>query len=294
MVWVTAGAAIGGSIISSRAGSKAAKAQGQAGAEAQGINQENYQQIRNDLKPYTSAGGKASDRLSFLLGIGNQYSKDNMPAGAESLSAFESRYDQPEDRGWTSTERGNIDNAYDDYLNGFGSPEGGAPGYGSLMEKYTGQDLYDDPSYQFRLDEGLKARENSAAARGMQLSGANLKGLDRYSQDYASQEFGAARNRYVADQDQTVNYLTESANRGLNAAGTLVGAGNNNAQAQSGLAEGLGNVRAANSINTGNALTSGINSVYNAYQDNQSYNRRQGLPRGRTSNQYSSYNTRPH
>jgi hypothetical protein len=52
-----------------------------------------------------------------------------------------------------------------------------------------------DPGYGFRLGEGLKALERSAAARGGLLSGNMLRGAQRYGQDLASQEFGAAYNR---------------------------------------------------------------------------------------------------
>ena len=52
-----------------------------------------------------------------------------------------------------------------------------------------------DPGYGFRLNEGLKALERSAAARGGLMSGATGKALQRYGQDVASQEFGAAYNR---------------------------------------------------------------------------------------------------
>lgn len=43
--------------------------------------------------------------------------------------------------------------------------------------------------YDFRLGEGTKAIERSAAARGGLNSGATLKALARYGQDYGSNEF---------------------------------------------------------------------------------------------------------
>jgi hypothetical protein len=53
----------------------------------------------------------------------------------------------------------------------------------------------DDPSYQFRLKEGQRALENSAAARGTLLSGATAKALQNYGQEAASQEYGNAFGR---------------------------------------------------------------------------------------------------
>lgn len=59
--------------------------------------------------------------------------------------------------------------------------------------------LQSDPGYQFRMDEGIKALDNSAAARGRLLSGAQQKGVNAYAQNVASQEYGNAYARY-ADQ----------------------------------------------------------------------------------------------
>jgi hypothetical protein len=52
------------------------------------------------------------------------------------------------------------------------------------MEGFEGS-----PGYQFRLGEGLKALERSAASRGTLLTGGTLKGLERYGQNLASQEY---------------------------------------------------------------------------------------------------------
>lgn len=59
-----------------------------------------------------------------------------------------------------------------------------------------------DPGYQFRLDEGLKARQRQAAARGRNASPATEKALDRYSQGLAAQEYGNAFNRYLNTTDR--------------------------------------------------------------------------------------------
>ena len=54
-----------------------------------------------------------------------------------------------------------------------------------------------DPSYQFRLEEGLKAIRRGASASGQ--GGATLKALTRYGQDLASTEYARARDRAVDD-----------------------------------------------------------------------------------------------
>ena len=62
-----------------------------------------------------------------------------------------------------------------------------------------------DPSYQFRKQQGMDGIESSAAASGGLLSGAALKSLNRYNSDLASQEYGNAFNRLssVAGTGQT-------------------------------------------------------------------------------------------
>jgi hypothetical protein len=58
-------------------------------------------------------------------------------------------------------------------------------------------DLEQDPGYQFRLEQGQRALDNSVAARGMNLSGAQLKGAAKYNSGMASQEYGNAYQRYM-------------------------------------------------------------------------------------------------
>lgn len=63
----------------------------------------------------------------------------------------------------------------------------------------TAEDLARDPSYQFRLQEGQRALERSASARGGLLGGGFARGLERYAQDYASTEYGNVYNRAMGE-----------------------------------------------------------------------------------------------
>lgn len=65
--------------------------------------------------------------------------------------------------------------------------------------------FYESPDYQFRLNEGRDLREGSAAAKGMLLSGATLKDLDRYGQGLASTEYGNWYNRIAGQQGLGAN-----------------------------------------------------------------------------------------
>src|SRR5262245_9184328 len=68
-------------------------------------------------------------------------------------------------------------------------------------------DLANDPGYQFRLAEGQKALEGSAAARGVLGTSGTLKGITAYGQNLASTEFQNAYDRalktYTTNQENT-------------------------------------------------------------------------------------------
>lgn len=63
---------------------------------------------------------------------------------------------------------------------------------------YTGEDLYNDPSYKFRLQQGQKALDRQGLAAGRFLSGGQLQASSNYNQDAASQEF---QNAYARAQN---------------------------------------------------------------------------------------------
>ena len=121
---------------------------------------------------------------------------------------------------------------------------------------------YMDPSYQFRLGEGMKALERQAAARGGLISGGALKAAQRYGQDYASQEFGNAYNRLAA-----MAGIGQTATGAMgNAAGNFgVNAGNNYM--------GAANARASGYVGGANALTGGLNQYLNYTQNQNLLNR---------------------
>ena len=62
-------------------------------------------------------------------------------------------------------------------------------------------DFFDDEGYKFRLSEGQKAIDNTAAARGNVLSGSTIKAQTKYAGDTASEEYGKAYNRFTNQRD---------------------------------------------------------------------------------------------
>ncbi len=135
------------------------------------------------------------------------------------------------------------------------------------MEDYTRnftmKDFQADPGYQFRMDEGLKAIDRSAAARGGLNSGATLKALTRFGQNQASQEFGAARDRFNQDRDQKFNKYASIAGVGQVANQQLGQAGQNFANATGQNMMGAANAQAASNIATTNANNQMIGNLAN-------------------------------
>lgn len=56
-------------------------------------------------------------------------------------------------------------------------------------------DAMNEPGYQFRLQSGEDALQNSAAAKGILRTGGTLKDLINYGQNFASQEYNNVYNR---------------------------------------------------------------------------------------------------
>ena len=102
---------------------------------------------------------------------------------------------------------------------------------GYFNQTYTGQDIYSDPSYQFRLQQGQDAIQSSAAAKGGLLTGATLKALQNDGQESASQEYSNAYNRFNADQTNRYNRLSNLVGIGQNAAAQVGNAGAQTSQA---------------------------------------------------------------
>ena len=92
-----------------------------------------------------------------------------------------------------------------------------------------------DPGYGFRMSEGMKGLERSAAARGGLLSGGTLKGIQRFGQDLASQEFQNAFNRYGIERERRMAPLQSLAGVGQTTSQQLGAAG-------TGFANTLGNI----------------------------------------------------
>jgi len=152
-----------------------------------------------------------------------------------------------------------------------------APGYGSLAKPFGTQQFQQDPGYAFRQSEGMKALERSAAARGGLLSGSAMKGIQRFGQDLASQEYQNAFNRYQVERAARLNPLQSLMGSGQSAVNTLTGAAGQAGQNEAANLYNAGQARASGYVGSANALAGALGSIgqaavnYPLYQAQMNY-----------------------
>jgi hypothetical protein len=151
-----------------------------------------------------------------------------------------------------------------------------------LPAAFSGQvNMMADPGYQFRLSEGMKALDRQAAARGGLISGAALRGAQRFGQELGSQEYGAAYNRALTEYNAQVGRADTMYNRFAGQAGigqtatnqlggaagqmganlsNIIGSG---AAAQSQALGAAGQARASGYMGQANALTATLGNLTN-------------------------------
>ena len=140
--------------------------------------------------------------------------------------------------------------------------------YSGMPAAFTGQvNLGQDPGYAFRLSEGQKALDRSAAARGGLISGGAMKAAQRFGQESGSQEYQNAYNRAltgynanVARESTGYNRLASMAGLGQTSANTLTGAAGT-------YGSNVGNAMINQGINAGNAGMAGSRAMTSAYGD---------------------------
>jgi hypothetical protein len=149
-----------------------------------------------------------------------------------------------------------------------------APGAGGKYTKdFSMQDFQQDPGYAFRIAEGMKALDRTAASRGGLLSGATLRGATRYGQEMGSQEYQNAFNRYQTNRANQLNPLQSLMGSGQTAANQVGAAGQNYANQAGDAYMGAGNARASGYVGSANAWSNALGGVANTYNQNQMLNR---------------------
>ena len=133
--------------------------------------------------------------------------------------------------------------------------------FGKYARDFSMKDYEADPGYAFRQSEGMKALERSAAARGGLLSGGTMKGIQRFGQDLASQEYQNAFNRYQINRANQLNPLQSLMGAGQSSANVLTGAAGQMGQNEASNLMNAGAARASGYVGSANALSSALSGV---------------------------------
>lgn len=272
---VAAGFGVVGSMISADAAGDAADAQLEANDRALSQADKHKQQDREDALFYFNAqmaGDEEMDRR-------NRADKEQSYQRGVTLNK-------------TAVDNGEVAGNQLSYLMGLGDKGTGEKGW--LSRQFTEADMVKDGGYDFRMGEGQKSVGNQFAASGNLLSGAAMKALTRFNQDFASNEYNNAYGRFNNDQATQYNRLSGIQGAGQNAVnsiaglgGTVMGQASNaptqfaqmNQQSNAAYGNALanynanqGNINANLAMARGNSFNqglSGLNNAWNTYQTRQ-------------------------
>lgn len=246
-----AGAAVVGAGATIYAGNKAAGAAKDAANQSANTEKYIYDTTRSDYAPYRAVGVNALGQLARLYGVPTE-DRTATPVTPTTgvignygggLGGIAGRFGE--------MIRGGINNATPPPAQRPATPAAPTDRFGGFTAS---------PSYQWRLDQGLKAIERRASANGSRYSGATLKAMDRYAGGEASQEFDTYANR-----------LASLAGVGQTATGAVAQAGQQYAGGVSNAYQQAGAARASAYQNTGNAINQGVQNLASAYLYNKGY-----------------------
>ena len=258
-------ATIGGGAIAAGGAQSAANAQAQAARDANAAQERMFERQVALQEPFRQGGMAAQNRLFTLLGLDPNAGRPAAPSGG-GVQTYNTPY-------------GNISvpGMQGGGMGGFGGMAGGSPAtnaqgivvdpnspdFGKYARDFGMQDYQADPGYQFRLSEGQKAIERSAAARGGTQSGAALKAAARFGQEMGSQEYQNAFNRYQVNRANQLNPLQSLMGAGQSSANTLTSAAGQQGQNQASNIYNAGQARASGYVGSANALSGALQGIGN-------------------------------
>lgn len=229
-VGVSAAAGLAGSVMSSNAAEDAANTQAQAANNASQMQWNEFNAIQANEQPYLNLGTSAITPLLYAMG----YNVANGPQGQFYLTQ----------------------NPNSPLQQTFQAP--------------TLQQAEQTPGYQFQLQQGEQAINNSAAARGGLLSGATLKDLLSYGQGLASTNYQQAYNNALTTFNTNYNTSANNVNRlsglvtlGQNTAANVGNQGLQTANNAGQLTTSAANATAAGQVGAANAWSSGLSGIGN-------------------------------
>lgn len=210
------------------------------------------------LDPYSNRGNLAGDQINALLGLGGSQARPAQ-AAPNALSQFQgypggagAPYGVSDTPGYSYG--GFAGPVLNQSLNALrpqngglaaNSPFGGqlqtqvapqAGGQQGLTPQQAATNAFDvfrnSTGYQFRLGEGLDAVSSAYAGIGGLQSGAALRGINEYGQNFASNEFGNYLNALANQQAVGAGAASSAAGVSQNFANSAISANNVNSQTQ--------------------------------------------------------------
>jgi hypothetical protein len=205
-----------------------------------------YGSNRTMLSPFMSRGNVAGDQINALLGLGgSQQMGGPQPATVPAPTAPPIMGGQAPATGFGSNVYNALYGLGDSGMLGGGAsglvaqptaPVATAPATPALTPQQAANNAFDifrnSTGYQFRLGEGLDATTSAYAGIGGLQSGAALRGITEYGQNFASNEFGNYLGALSNQQAVGAGSASALAGVGQNFAGTVIGANNMNAANQ--------------------------------------------------------------
>ena len=249
---VLGGASLVGSVLSSSSANKNAKRAAQTSADNNAANialqRESRDMALQRLEPYSNRGNAAGGAINALLGLGGG---NNNLAGAPGQVDWGAYVRGNPDAlaNWDSI-KGNSDGAqFGGDINAFGAYHFNKDGARRDLSAFTvgantggenaaqaQQAAFDrfrnSTGYQFRLNEGLDAVNSGWAGSGLLQSGAALRAINEYGQNFASNEFGNYLNALANQQAVGAGAASSSAGVSQNFANMATNSNNFNAQNQ--------------------------------------------------------------
>lgn len=294
-------AGVAGSVISGSSAKSAANTQAAAANHAADLQMQEFQQIQGEEAPFIQSGNAALQALMGGLGFTQSpgtagttgtgppdaqaqldWLKKNITASAgytghvghqveaylagnpnvppdQQVAAINKIMSQSPDASATTAFQTWIKGNQSGNLAGPGGWQYGGPG--ALDKPFAPTDLQNTPGYQFTLNQGLDAINNTASARGGVGGGNQLKAITDYAEGLASTTYQQQLQDYMAQQNQQLGALQNVAGSGQNAVSGLAAAGQNAATNAGNALIGAGNATSAGQIAQGNALTGALGQI---------------------------------
>lgn len=233
---ILGGASLVGSVLSSNSANKNAKRAAQTSEQNNAANialqRESRDMALQRLDPYANRGNAAGNAINALLGLGGtQNSAGTATMQSNALSQFQSAgagYGLGDTPGFN--------------YNGMNTMATGGTAAPQMTAQQAQNAAFDNfrnsTGYQFRLGEGLDAVNSGYAGSGVLQSGAALRGITEYGQNFASNEFGNYLN--ALGNQQAVGAGAASSSAGVSQNFANMASNSNNINAQNQMAAQLG------------------------------------------------------